>query len=78
MLTLELGQREIPDGQYEIIFRNCQTTTKRFAEKIVEEDNMDPLFTWPWRSSSAAMAVFGILVGGAACYYLFPYMAASA
>lgn len=74
MLTrFTLGEKLLFEGPYNLVTRNCQTTTKAFAEKIVKEENMDKAFTWPWTSSNVAVGIVGgVVAAGAACYSLSP------
>ncbi|KAJ4420168.1 hypothetical protein N0V82_004511 [Gnomoniopsis sp. IMI 355080] len=44
------GENTVVSGPYHLLWRNCQTTMKEFAEKIITA-HKEPRFIWPYHSS---------------------------
>jgi hypothetical protein len=51
------GKDHVPDGHYDLAWRNCQTTTKDLAKLIIGESDWDPKFKWPLDSSEVLSEV---------------------
>jgi hypothetical protein len=54
------------------MLRNCQTTIKKLADAIIEQPDMNPSFSWPWRAAHVGMIVVAGATAGAAAYFLWP------
>jgi hypothetical protein len=68
---LIVGRDMVEYCNYGILLSNCQTTVKRLAEAIIDSNDIDRAFKWPWRAAHVAtiLAASSVAVVAAICLW---------